>query len=108
MAKLSRAKGAGPNFQLGGGAVGDQLMLDEATSNLDAESEAAVQTALARVRAGRTTLIVAHRLSTVRDADRIVVIDGGKVAAEGSHSELMRISPLYERLYEAHFQRKAA
>jgi ATP-binding cassette subfamily B protein len=58
------------------------LILDEATSNLDAESEAQVQEALARLMRGRTTLVVAHRLSTVRDADRIVVIHGGKVAEQ--------------------------
>src|SRR5262249_7724759 len=61
------------------------LILDEATSNLDAESEAAVQAALARLMAGRTTLIVAHRLSTVRDADRIVVIEGTRVVEQGAH-----------------------
>ena len=76
------------------------LILDEATSNLDAESEAAVQTALARVRAGRTTLLVAHRLSTVRDADRIVVIDGGRIVEQGAHDELMARRGTYHRLVE--------
>jgi len=76
------------------------LILDEATSNLDAESEAAVQTALARVRAGRTTLVVAHRLSTVRDADRIVVIENARIVEQGGHDELMQRRGTYHRLVE--------
>jgi ABC transporter fused permease/ATP-binding protein len=76
------------------------LILDEATSSLDAESEALVQQALARVMAGRTTLVVAHRLSTVRDADRIVVLAGGKVAEQGTHDELMARGGVYRRLVE--------
>jgi ABC-type multidrug transport system fused ATPase/permease subunit len=76
------------------------LILDEATSNLDAESEAAVQAALARIMAGRTTIIVAHRLSTVRDADRIIVIDGARVVEQGGHDELMARRGIYRRLVE--------
>jgi len=76
------------------------LVLDEATSNLDAESEAAVQQALARLMKGRTTLIIAHRLSTVRDADRIVVLDGGRVVEQGTHDALMAASGVYRRLVE--------
>ena len=76
------------------------LVLDEATSNLDAESEAAVQAALARIMAGRTTIIVAHRLSTVRDADRIVVIDGARIVEQGAHDELMDRRGTYRRLVE--------
>jgi ABC transporter fused permease/ATP-binding protein len=76
------------------------LILDEATSNLDAESEAGVQAALARVRRQRTTIIVAHRLSTVRDADRIVVIDGARVVEQGRHDELMSRRGTYRRLVE--------
>ena len=76
------------------------LILDEATSNLDAESEAAVQAALARIMEGRTTIIVAHRLSTVRDADRIVVIDGARVVEQGGHDELMDRRGTYRRLVE--------
>ena len=76
------------------------LILDEATSNLDAESEAAVQAALARLMQGRTTIIVAHRLSTVRDADRIVVIEGARVVEQGRHDELMARRGIYHRLVE--------
>src|SRR5262249_19876961 len=76
------------------------LILDEATSNLDAESEAAVQSALARLMQGRTTIIVAHRLSTVRDADRIVVIEGAQVVEQGRHDELMARRGIYHRLVE--------
>jgi ABC transporter fused permease/ATP-binding protein len=76
------------------------LILDEATSSLDAESEAAVQSALARVRKGRTTIIVAHRLSTVRDADRIIVIDGAGIVEQGRHDELMARRGTYRRLVE--------
>jgi len=76
------------------------LVLDEATSNLDAESESAVQAALARVMQDRTTIIVAHRLSTVRDADRIVVIDGARVVEQGRHDELMARRGIYHRLVE--------
>jgi subfamily B ATP-binding cassette protein MsbA len=77
------------------------LLLDEATSALDTESEAQVQAALARLMAGRTTLIIAHRLSTVRGADRIYVLDAGKVAEVGGHEALMRRGGLYARLARA-------
>ena len=79
------------------------LILDEATSNLDAESEAAVAEALSTLMAGKTALVIAHRLSTVRRADRIVVVDGGRIVDEGTHAELLERGGLYRRLYEMQF-----
>lgn len=76
------------------------LILDEATSNLDAESEAAIQDALKQATRDRTTLIIAHRLSTVRDADRIIVMEGGRVVEMGRHDALMSARGLYHRLVE--------
>ncbi|MBY0329050.1 MAG: ABC transporter ATP-binding protein/permease [Acetobacteraceae bacterium] len=74
------------------------LLLDEATSALDAENEALVQRALAALRRGRTTLVIAHRLATVRDADRIVVMEAGRVVQQGRHAALMAMDGLYARL----------
>ncbi len=76
------------------------LLLDEATSALDAESEALVRDALARLMHGRTAVVIAHRLSTVRDADRVVVLDGGRVVESGSHAELMARAGTYRRLVD--------
>ena len=73
-------------------------MLDEATSALDTESEALVQSALERLMHGRATLMIAHRLSTVRNADRIHVIDAGRVVESGSHAALVKKGGLYARL----------
>jgi ABC-type multidrug transport system fused ATPase/permease subunit len=74
------------------------LVLDEPTSSLDAISEEIVFAALRQLRAGRTTVVIAHRLSTVRDADRILVLDAGSISAQGRHDELLRTSPLYRRM----------
>jgi len=79
------------------------LILDEATSALDTESEMLVQEALNNLMAGRTTIVIAHRLSTVRRADRIVVLDAGRVAEIGSHQELLRLNGIYRRLYDLQF-----
>jgi len=79
------------------------LVLDEATSALDAESEHLVQEALDRLMKGRTTVVIAHRLSTVRDADRVVVLDGGKVVQAGPHEALVAEDGLYRRLVERQF-----
>ncbi len=80
------------------------LILDEATSSLDSESEALVQEALDRLMEGRTTLVIAHRLSTVRDANRILVIDGGRVVQEGTHDRLLAMGGLYADLYARQFE----
>ncbi|GAH81225.1 unnamed protein product, partial [marine sediment metagenome] len=79
------------------------LILDEATSALDSESERLVQGALHNLMMNRTTLVIAHRLSTVRLAHRIVVLDKGRLVEEGSHGELMAASGIYRRLYELQF-----
>ena len=79
------------------------LLLDEATSALDAESERMVQLALERLMAGRTVLIIAHRLATVRHADRIAVMERGRIVAVGTHDALLRDSPLYARLAALQF-----
>ncbi|EWM10372.1 ABC transporter ATP-binding protein [Kutzneria sp. 744] len=75
------------------------VVLDEATAHLDAESEAAIQRALKTVLAGRTSLVIAHRLSTIRDADQILVIEGGRVLQRGTHEELLSAGGLYAELY---------
>ena len=79
------------------------LILDEATSSLDAESESLVQAALANLMQGRTALVIAHRLSTIRRANRIAVLEDGRITAIGSHEELLTTSPTYQRLYQLQF-----
>jgi ATP-binding cassette subfamily B protein len=74
------------------------LLLDEATSALDSRSEALVQQAIERLMQGRTTIVIAHRLSTVRSADRIVVLDQGAIAEQGTHDALLKRGGLYARL----------
>ena len=82
----------------------DVVVLDEATAHLDSESEAAVQRALDRALEGRTSLVIAHRLSTVRGADQILVVDGGRVVQRGRHEELLAAGGLYAELYRTQFQ----
>jgi len=84
------------------------LLLDEATSALDAESESLVQQAMPALTSGRTTLVIAHRLATVRDADRIAVLDQGRLLAVGSHDELIQTNPLYQRLAALQFREPPA
>ncbi|MFP4274946.1 MAG: ATP-binding cassette domain-containing protein, partial [Paracoccaceae bacterium] len=79
------------------------LLLDEATSALDAESERAVQQAVDRLSADRTTIIVAHRLATVKKADRIIVLEDGRIVAQGSHDRLVAEGGLYARLARLQF-----
>ena len=79
------------------------LLLDEATSALDAESERLVQDALERLMEGRTTIVIAHRLATVRKADRIIVMDGGRIVEQGTHASLAKSGGLYERLASLQF-----
>ena len=79
------------------------LLLDEATSALDAQSEHLIQQALPGLMAGRTTLVIAHRLATVQHADRIAVIDQGRLVAVGTHRQLIAESPLYARLAALQF-----
>ena len=75
------------------------LLLDEVTAALDGAAEQRIQGSLSRLMQGRTTLIVAHRLSNVVDADRILVLDGGRVVQQGTHSQLLETDGLYARLY---------
>jgi ATP-binding cassette subfamily B protein len=85
----------------------DIVVLDEATAHLDSESELAVQDALRTALTGRTSLVIAHRLSTVRDADQILVVDGGRIVERGGHDELLAAGGLYSELYKTQFERQA-
>jgi subfamily B ATP-binding cassette protein MsbA len=79
------------------------LILDEATSALDSESESLVQAALANLMQGRTVVVIAHRLGTIRRATRIAVLEDGRITGIGSHDELLITSPTYQRLYQLQF-----
>ena len=80
------------------------LILDEATSNIDTFTERMVQRGIKKLLFGRTSFVIAHRLSTIRDADRIMVIDNGKIAECGNHSELMKIKGHYYNLYMSQYK----
>jgi ATP-binding cassette subfamily B protein len=82
------------------------VVLDEATAHLDSESEAAVQQALATALAGRTSVVIAHRLSTVREADMILVLDHGRIVERGRHDELLEAKGQYADLYRIQFERQ--
>ena len=84
------------------------VILDEATAHLDSENEVAVQEALAQALTGRTSLVIAHRLSTVLGADKILVVDGGRVVESGAHAELLLAGGLYAELYRTQFEKQAA
>ena len=79
------------------------LILDEATSSVDTRTEVLVQRAMARLRSDRTSFVIAHRLSTIRDADLILVMDGGRIVEQGTHDELLAAQGAYHALYEAQF-----
>ncbi|TKS57957.1 MAG: hypothetical protein EWM72_03313 [Nitrospira sp.] len=80
------------------------VIFDEATSNIDTETEVKIREALIELTRGRTTFIIAHRLSTLHDVDRILVIDGGRLVEDGRHEDLLRLGEVYAGLYEAQFQ----
>ena len=84
------------------------LILDEATSALDTESERVVQEALDRLMVGRTSFVIAHRLSTIKNADKILVMEKGKIVEEGNHDELMAKDGLYAHLYQIQYRNKEA
>ena len=75
------------------------LILDEATASVDNETEAAIQRSLLKLREDRTTIVIAHRLSTVRDADKIIVMENGRIIEEGTHNQLLKFSGLYADLW---------
>ena len=81
------------------------MILDEATAHLDSEAEVHIQEALAAALTGRTSLVIAHRLSTIVNADRILVIDDGRVVEQGTHGELLAAGGLYAELYQTQFGR---
>ena len=80
------------------------LILDEATANIDTETETLIQDALGKLMEGRTTIIVAHRLSTIQNADRILVVNAGDIVEQGTHRELMAKNGFYAELYHSQFE----
>ncbi len=82
------------------------MILDEATSNLDSESESLIQKALEPLMRTRTTFVIAHRLSTVLNADKILVLEDGKIVEEGRHKELYKKDGIYRKLYDEQFSKR--
>ena len=82
------------------------VILDEATAYIDPENEAVIQRAVARLVKGKTVIVIAHRLSTITDADQIFVIEDGRIAAKGTHRELLEGSKLYQEMWQAHIGAK--
>ena len=82
------------------------LLLDEATSSLDSKSEKKIQDSLFKLMKNKTSLVIAHRLSTILDADRIILLDNGKIEAVGKHAFLLKNSKIYKNLYELQFKEK--
>ena len=82
------------------------LILDEATSSVDTMTEARIQTAMDNLMRGRTSFVIAHRLSTIRDADLILVVDGGDVVEQGTHDQLLELGGFYAELYNAQFEER--
>jgi ATP-binding cassette subfamily B protein len=83
----------------------DIFIMDEATSSIDTLTEARIQAGMERILKGRTSFVIAHRLSTIKRADRILVLDNGKITEQGSHAELLRLGGHYYRLYTQQFRR---
>lgn len=81
------------------------LILDEATSNIDTRTEVYIQRAFTKLMEGRTSFIVAHRLSTIKEADMILVMNKGKIIEQGNHEELLRMNGFYAQLYHSQFER---
>ena len=84
------------------------IILDEATASVDSQTETVIQEALGQVLKGRTALVIAHRLSTVRNADRVIVMDQGEIVEEGNHRQLLQTGGLYSKLYRMNFGENGA
>jgi ATP-binding cassette subfamily B protein len=80
------------------------LVLDEATSSVDTESEMLIQSAIQKLMQGRTSIVIAHRLSTIQNADQIMVLDHGEIVEIGTHQELLHLNGAYKRLYDLQYQ----